>query len=297
MYTEDTLRAILPSEAYVQAALDPVWNRRGLRPVESQIHTTPIVLPDMVRDFMCFIGEVTGGTVVIHGGPLDDIAHNRIPKDYDGIVLTKGLHPLDVMDRVRQARHIWRERDIPEPKPKAPRFRVLPMNPRIQLSWKKLELKTSHGKFDLNFILKREDETLSGFMKQMADQSDVGVCARSEIATHGGRAFQAQRCIDDEARGTLTFRAFRNDSERFVHLTRWFKYAVAKYPEREVVYASEGDAEIFANINARRAEFLERFTELSAPGRRVPVDFKPFRSMIPELYDRLATKAKTQLVL
>lgn len=298
MYTEEEIRRVLTREADVQAALDPLWNRRGLRPAENPVIPTKIVLPEMVRDFMAFVGIITAGTVVIQGGALDDIAHGRVPQDYDGLVLTKHA-PLDAMQIMQQADQVWQdmaERQNPTPglrpelKPKAPKLRILGIDPRIELSWKKLEIKTRHGKFDLNFIQKQEK--LSDFVKQAADLSDVGVCARSEIATHGGQAYVSQRWIDDEARGTLTFRALRNDNERFVHLTRWYKYAVAKYPKRPVIYTSADDAALFKELNARRAEFIERFAELSAPGRRLPKHFKSFRSIMPDFYDTLSAKAR-----
>jgi len=259
----------------LSSAVNPAWNWRSLRPIVNPILPTENVLPEVARDFMRCAGEVAGGTFIIYGGALNDLANGRTPKDFDGHCLTRN-HPLIAMYRVES----WAKQQG---------YEVSHYRRRVRLLWKRLKIGTDHGEYDISFL--QGKMALNDLVRQMADEADVSPCARSATADS---AFQSQRCIDGENQERLIFRPFRMDRDRFRHLDRWHKYAIVKYPDRPVVYQCADDAVLFSELDIRRSEVRALHAELSKQGE-VPKNFEPFRPLMPDWYDQLLAKAKAQL--
>lgn len=259
----------------LSAAINPRWNWRSLRLAVNPILSVENVLPEVARDFMRCAGEIAGGTFIIYGGALNDLANNKTPKDFDGHCLTRH-HPLIAMHLVER----WARQQG---------YEISHYRRRVRLLWKRFKIGTPHGEYDVTFL--QGKKPLHDFVRQIADEADVSPCARSATADV---AFQSQRCIDGEEQQQLIFRPFLLDRDRFRHLDRWLKYAVVKYPDRPVVYQSLHDALLYAQLQSQRAKVAKLYADLSAQGKP-PTNFEPFRPMFSELYDRLQVRARNQL--
>ena len=169
-------------------------------------------------------------------------------------------------------------------------YEVAPQKHNIRMLWKRVRILTDHGEYDLACMYGLPLEALAF---NMADRGDVSPCARSATAD---AAFQSQRCADGEERNQLIYRSMATDRDRFTHLGRWLKYAIAKYPGREVVYCDSTDADLFAPLNALRFQITDLYAEL-VDQNKTPTNFEPFRHLLPELYAHLAKKAGIQAAL
>ena len=259
----------------LSAAIDPSWNWRSLRPPVNPIFSTENVLPLIARDFMRCAGEVAGGTFIIYGGALNDLANDREPKDFDGHCLTRH-HPLLAMNRIER----WARQQG---------YEITHYRRRVRLLWKRLKIQTDHGEYDISFLQGRIP--LDRLVQQMADEADVSPCARSAAFQ---AAYHSERCSLGEARQQLIFRPFIRDRDRFRHFDRWLKYAIKKYPDRAVIYQSPEAQELFAPLEAMRECIAQCYAELQTRGE-TPTDFEPFRPMVQDLYDSLYARARSQL--
>jgi hypothetical protein len=220
-----------------------------------------------VQEFKRNIGAVGKGVHITYGGAHNDLANGRVPKDYDSYLHTT-LHPMAALDCLEK----WAT---------AKGYEVENYPGRIRLLWKRLKIRVDGIEFDISCV--QSPMPVDDFVRMMADDADVSPCARSGTAES---AYQSQRCSDGEKHGQLIWRGLIDDRTRFRHLDRWIKYAIAKYPDREIVYQHVGDTEVFAPMNALRKSFAalrQELVEQDLPAAK----FEAYRPLMPEFFDNM----------